>query len=208
MTDDGDDADLERQRTAAEDDFRMGWVPTGDGRPRMLSPGYYEQALRAISGRSSPGLDPAVIRAVRDGARPGDPLPPPELSLAEYNHAVKVISDDLLTAMDPATIRAVRNGAQPGDLLPPPERKPFIVGVSDDAEVIISGHDSDRYVAVLFSHQHFPGVRFGHRFSPPTAKETRYSTIWLKESIETGALHRMMRNPPSADEAGITWTTW
>lgn len=204
---DGVDADLERQRAAAEDDFRHGWVPTGDGLG-VLSEGYYEQALRAISGGSSSGLDPAVIRAVRNGARPGDPLPPPELSLAEYKYALKVISDDLPTGMDQATIRAVRDGAQPGDPLPPPERKPFIVGVSDDAEVIISGIDSDRYVAVLFSHQHFPGIRFGHRFPPPTAEEVRYSTIWLKESIETGALHRMMRNPPSADEAGITWTIW
>jgi hypothetical protein len=110
--------------------------------------------------------------------------------------------------VDPATIRAVRGGAQPGDPLPPPERKPFIAGVSDDAEAIISGDDSDRYVAVLFSHQHFPGIRFCHRLPPPTKTEIRYSTISLKESIETGALGRMMRNPPSADAAGITWTIW
>jgi hypothetical protein len=28
------------------------------------------------------------------------------------------------------------------------------------------------------------------------------------EKIETGALHRMMQDPPAADEAGVTWTTW
>jgi hypothetical protein len=208
VTDHADDAALERQRAAAEADFREGWLPIEDGSPRVLSAGYYELALRAISGGSSAGLDPAVVRAVRDGARPGDHLPPPELSRVEYNFALKVISDGLLTGMDPGTIRAVRDGAQPGDRLPPPERKPFIVGVSDDAEVIISGDDSDRHVAVLFSHQHFPGIRFGHRFPPPTKNEIRYSTISLKESIETGALGRMMRDPPSADEAGITWTIW
>jgi len=206
--DDRGDVELEQQRAAAEEDFREGWVPVGDGRPRVLSAGNYEQALRVISGAPSTSLDPAVIRAVRDGAQPGDPLPPPELSLAEYKHALKVISDGLLTGMDPATIRAVRDGAQPGDPLPPPERKPFITGVSDDAKVIISGNDADRYVAVLFSHQHFPGIRFGHRFPPPSVEEIGHSTIWLKESIETGALHRMMRNPPSSDEAEITWTTW
>jgi hypothetical protein len=28
------------------------------------------------------------------------------------------------------------------------------------------------------------------------------------EEIDTGALHRMMRNAPAADDAGIIWTTW
>jgi hypothetical protein len=95
------DIELERQRAAAEEDFREGWVPREDGRPRILSVGYYEQALGAISGGPTASLDPAVIRAVRDGAEPGNPLPPPE-------------------------------------------RKPFITGVTDDAEVIISGNDADR----------------------------------------------------------------
>jgi hypothetical protein len=203
------DVELERQRAAAEEDFREGWVPVADRRgPRLLSTWYYERALRAVSGGPSASLDPAVVRAVRDGAQPGDALPPPELSLAEYKHALKVIAGDLPTGMNPATIRAVRNGAQPGDLLPSPERKPFIAGVSDDAEVIISGNDADRYVAVLFSHQQFPGIRFGHRLPPPSAQEIRHSTIWLKENIETGALHRMMQDQPPPDEAGTVWTTW
>lgn len=206
-TEEGGDVELERQRTAAEEDFRGGWLPVDDGRPRILSEGY-EAVLRAIAGEPSASLDPAVIRAVQDGARPGDHLPPPELSLASYKHALRVISDGLLTGMDPAVIRAVRHGAQPGDPLPPPERKPFITGVSEDAEVIISGNNGNGCVAVLFSHQHFPGVRFGHRFPSPSVEDIRHSTIWLKESIETGALHRMMRDPPSADQAGIMWTTW
>jgi hypothetical protein len=110
--------------------------------------------------------------------------------------------------MDPATIRAVRDGARPGNLLPPPERTPYIVGVSDDAEAIISGSGAGECVALLFSHQHFPDSRFGHRFPLPSSKAARYESIWLKEQIETGALHRMMQNPPATDEAGIIWTTW
>jgi hypothetical protein len=65
-----------------------------------------------------------------------------------------------------------------------------------------------RRVAVLFSHQLFPGRRFGHRFPPPSSMTARDAPIWLKEEIETGALHRMMTDPPVSDEAGILWTTW
>ncbi len=89
--------------------------------------------------------------------------------------------------------------------IPPRQRKPFINGVSDDAEVIITDTGSWRYVAVLFSHESFPGVRFGHRFAPPSDK---HAPIWLMEEIETGALHRMMQDQPAADDAGIVWTTW
>jgi hypothetical protein len=32
--------------------------------------------------------------------------------------------------------------------------------------------------------------------------------IWLVEEIETGALDRMMEDPPAPDDAGIIWTTW
>ena len=59
-------------------------------------------------------------------------------------------------------------------------------------------------VVALFSHQGFPGVRFGHRFTPGD----KHAPIWLKEEIETGALHRMMQAQPAPDDAGIVWTTW
>jgi hypothetical protein len=108
------DVELERQRAATEEEFRTGWVPVDHGRPTVLSQGYYKSALRAIAGGPSASLDPAIIRAVRDGAQPGDPLPPPELPLADYKYALHVISDGLLTGMDPAIIRAVRDGALPG----------------------------------------------------------------------------------------------
>jgi hypothetical protein len=62
-------------------------------------------------------------------------------------------------------------------------------------------------VAVLFSHRDFPGARFGHRF-PPEPYGEGHETIWLMEEIDTGALHRLMRNEHSADDAGIIWTTW
>ena len=62
-----------------------------------------------------------------------------------------------------------------------------------------------RWVAVLFAHTSFPGVRFG-RFPP--GLDGRRDPIHLMEQIETGALDRMMRDQPAADEAGIIWTTW
>jgi hypothetical protein len=146
----------------------------------------------------------------RDGWRPV--LVPGEgprvLSVNDYRRALKVIAAGLPTHMDPAMIRAVHDGARPGDLLPPPERTPFIVGVSDDAEVVIGDTGAGRRVAVLFSHQLFPGRRFGHRFPPPSSMTARDAPIWLKEEIETGALHWMMTDPPVSDEAGILWTTW
>ena len=59
-------------------------------------------------------------------------------------------------------------------------------------------------MAVLFCHQSFPGVRFGHRFTPAD----KYAPIWLMEEIETGALHRMMRTQPPPDDAGTVWAAW
>lgn len=112
------------------------------------------------------------------------------------------------TGLDPVTMRAIRDGARPGDLLPPRERRAYILGVADDAEVVIVGSASGRQVAVLFSHQSFPGVRFGHRFPPLPDPSALYRSIWLMEEIETGALHRMMRDQAPADGAGIVWTTW
>ena len=100
-----------------------------------------------------------------------------------------------------------RNVAQPDDPLLPTERQPFIDGVGDDVEVIIVG-DAPPWVAVLFSHERFPGVRFGHRIRAPSSELARYATVWLKEEVETGALHRMMRSQPPPDDAGIIWTSW
>ena len=117
--------------------------------------------------------------------------------------SVSASDDRAGTGPDHADNQVVRDGTQPGD--PPRRRKPFIKGVSDDAEVIIAGTGSWRYVAVLFSHESFPGVRFGHRFTPPSDK---HAPVWLMEEIETGALHRMMRDQPAADDAGIVWTIW
>ncbi|MHB1874843.1 MAG: hypothetical protein ACYCPF_08325, partial [Streptosporangiaceae bacterium] len=85
-------------------------------------------------------------------------------------------------------------------------RTTFIQGVSDDAEVIITGAGPARSLAILFTHQAYPDVRFGHRFA---RWDDKHSLIWLMEEIETGALHRMMRDaPPAAGAAGITWTTF
>ena len=73
--------------------------------------------------------------------------------------------------------------------------------------MIITGRGLGRCVAVLFCYQDFPGARFGHRF-PLEPFAAGHEGIWLKEDIETGALHRMVNNHPAADDAGIIWTTW
>jgi hypothetical protein len=157
------DPELERQRAEIATAFREGWRPAGAGQPRVLTERAYAQARAVLAHGGWTGLDRATLQAVRDGAQPGDPLPP----------------------------------WQPD---------PYIDNVTD-AEVIITGSGPGQRVAVLFAHERFPGVRFGHRFPLDPYAEGR-EQIWLKEEIETGALHRMMDSQPTADEAGITWTTW
>jgi hypothetical protein len=100
-----------------------------------------------------------------------------------------------------ATIEAVGGGAQPGDPLPPLHAAPYIRGVTD-TEVIITGTGQGRRIAVLFCYTDFPGVRFGHRVPPGLGGHG--DPLYLMEEIETGALDRMMQNPPPADTHGIT----
>ena len=157
------DPELEHQRAEIEDAFRQGWRPMTAGQPRALTERTYAQALTILSHGGWTGLDQATIHAVRDGAQPGDPLPP----------------------------------VQP---------RPYIARVTD-TEVTITGRGPGRRVAVLFSHEDFPRARFGHRF-PLEPFAEGHEKVWLMEEIETGALHRMMRNEPAADNAGIIWTTW
>jgi len=71
------DQALEAQREHVERVFREGWVPTDVGKPRTLTTRDYEAAVKANKGGWT-GLDWALLRAVRDGAQPGDPLPPLE----------------------------------------------------------------------------------------------------------------------------------
>ena len=157
------DPQLEQQHSEIEAAFREGWRPGGAGQPRVLTEHAYAQARDVLDHGGWTGLDQATIQAVRDGARPGDPLPP----------------------------------LQPD---------PFIDRVTD-AEVTVTGSGRGRRVAVLFTHQDFPGVRFGHRFPLDPHAEGR-EQIWLKEEIETGALHRMTDDQLTPDDVGITWTTW
>lgn len=160
-----------------------------------------------IWGDRLPGLEPlreGIETAFREGLRPVRAGRPRALTERTYAEARKILDAGGWTGLDPSVIEAVRSGAQPGDLLPPPQPAPYIDDVTD-AEVIITASGPHRRVAVLFSHQHFPGVRFGHRFpaDPGLADPDD-----LKEAIETGSLHRMMQDQPAADEAGIIWTTW
>jgi hypothetical protein len=106
-------------------------------------------------------------------------------------------------------LERLRAGGRRGDPLPaaPATRQPFIDGIAEDFEVLIAGVGDNARVVVLFSHEHWPGVRFGHRFPPPDEADG-YEEIWLKEEVETGGLGRLMGRHPSPDEDGITWTDW
>jgi hypothetical protein len=159
----GPEDDLEFQRAAIERAFRHGWASPEDGRPRVLTERAYAEARKLLGHGGWTGLDQATIQAVRNGALPGDPLPP----------------------------------SQP---------RPFIRDVTG-AEVLITGSGPGRRIAVLFSYPHFPGIRFGHRFPREPGRGT-HERIWLMEEIDTGALDRMMQDPPAPDDAGVIWTTW
>ena len=81
----------------------------------------------------------------------------------------------------------------------------MIDGIAEDFEVRIAGVGDDARVVVLFSHEHWSGVRFGHRF-PPADVADGYEYIWLKEEVETGGLGRLMGRRPHADGDGVVWT--
>lgn len=148
----------------------------------------------------------AIAEAFRDGWRSPEDAKARILTERAYSEAQKILGRGGWTGLDQATIHAVRDGAQPGDPLPSLPPVPFITDVTD-AEVIITGTGAGRRIAVLFSHERFPGIRFGHRFRREPGRET-YESIRLMEEIETGALHRMMQEPPAPDDAGVMWTTW
>ena len=136
--------------------FRERWVPPQAGEQPVLTEPACAEARGALAQDRPTWLDPAIVEAVRDGARPGDPLPP----------------------------------RRPGTY--------FDRGT--DTEVIITGRGLGRCVAVLFSYEHFPVARFGHRFPLDPFAEDR-EQIWLMEQIETGSVHRMMNDQPAAGEA-------
>lgn len=72
--------------------------------------------------------------------------------------------------------------------------------------VVVSRPDSDAGLERQRA-QIETSFRFGHRF-PLNPSGEGDEKIGLKEDIETGALHRMMNDPPVPDDAGIVWTTW
>jgi hypothetical protein len=162
MTQDPED-ELEPQRAAVDHAFRHGWGPPQDQRPRVLTERTYAQARKVLDHSGWTGLDRVTIQAVRDGAEPGDSLPP--------------------------------RGPTP------------LIRHVTDTEVILHGDGPARRAAVLFSYGPFPRLRFGHRFPLESPAENR-GPIWLMEEIDTGALDRMMQDPPAPDHAGILWTTW
>jgi hypothetical protein len=148
----------------------------------------------------------AIARAFREGWRSPDVGKPRVLSESAYTEARRLLGRGGWTGLDQETIQAVRKGAQPGDALPPLRPKNFIRNVTD-ADVSIAGSGPGRRIVVLFSHDDFPSIRFGHRFRREPGRET-FAGLELMEDIETGSLHRMMRDPPAPDYAGVIWTNW
>ncbi len=70
------DAELELLRSEHARAFSSGWLPTGVGEPRVLTEHAYATARQFLGHGGWTGLDAATIQAVREGAQPGDPLPP------------------------------------------------------------------------------------------------------------------------------------
>lgn len=147
-----------------------------------------------------------IAAAFADGWQPAGGTQPRVLMEQEYAQARTVLDHGGWTGLDETTIQAVRGGAQPGAMLPPLQPRPFINHVVDP-EVILHGRGAGQRVTVFFCHEHFPQVRFGHRFRLEPFGNG-HEDIWLMEEIDTGALRRMMDGEPSADSAGIVWTTW
>jgi hypothetical protein len=114
-----------------------------------------------------------------------------------------------LNAQESEYLRRVQNGARRDDPLPaaPATRRPRIDGLAEDFEVRIAATDDQANVVILFSHEQWPGIRFGHRFPTP-AESDGYEAIWLMEEVETGGLHRLMGQHPIPDHDGVTWTDW
>jgi hypothetical protein len=104
-------------------------------------------------------------------------------------------------------LRRLRAGGPRGAPLPaaPAAREPYIDGIGEDFEFRISTQAGQANVVVLFSHERWPGIRFGHRF--PTPREADgYEAIWLKEELETGALNRLMNGDQRPYNAEVIWT--
>jgi hypothetical protein len=113
----------------------------------------------------------------------------------------------LLNEQEHEYLKWRQTGGRRGEPLPaaPTKRGPLINGIADDFAVRIASAGEQANVVVLFSHEDWPGVRFGHRFPPPD-KSDGYEEIWLMEEIETDGLGRLMARHPIPDADGIIWT--
>jgi hypothetical protein len=67
-------AELEQQRAEIEEAFRELWVPPR--KPQVLTERACAAARKPLAQGRRTWLDQTTIEAVRDGAQPGDPLPP------------------------------------------------------------------------------------------------------------------------------------
>jgi hypothetical protein len=111
----------------------------------------------------------------------------------------------LMTTQTYEYLQWLRAGGRRGEPMPaaPARREPLISGMKDDFAVVITEADGQAHVAVLFSHEQWPGVRFGHRFVPDA---DGYEVIWFDEYVSTGGLDRLMSRQPAPDQDGTIWT--
>lgn len=170
-------------------------------------PGPDSATLPLVLGDEEPDLAPqrAEIEAAfreRWVAPPGSE--PQLLTGRDYAEALRFIAQPGKTWLAAVAIQAVRDGAQPGDPVPHDR----FLGPTPTPEVIIIGQEAERRVAVLFSHEDFPGVQFGHRFGLHIPGGNREAAIRLIEQVQAGALRQAMQTHRRDDGAGITWTPW
>ena len=84
-------------------------------------------------------------------------------------------------------LQRLQAGGRRGDPLPaaPASREPFINGIGEDFEVRMARTAEHANVVVLFSHEQWPGIRFGHRFHRRT-RPTDTNTFGSRKRSKTG----------------------
>lgn len=100
----------------------------------------------------------------------------------------------------------IRSGGEWGSSLPaqPEARRPFVKGMGDDFEFVIVGEGEAARVAILFSHERAPGVRFGYRFPSPGPR-AQHAAVFLMEEIEAGKFGKQVVRARAPGEGEIVW---
>jgi hypothetical protein len=79
------------------------------------------------------------------------------------------------------------------------QRRPYVRGLREDFTLSVDRSGPVAHVVMLFTHESFPGVRFGHRFRPPPDE---FEDIEFMEDVETGGLLASLTAPVPAAGGG------